>query len=166
MAKTLLFALLLLNSFRVIAQHGSSASASVSVTIVSPIGASKQNELNFGSFKSEAQPGNIIIGADNNRQAVGGIVMNTTGSAGPAVFTVYGSAFDYMVTLPQECVVVRKDGTETMRLCSFDIQSYPGIGDPNNKEQFAIGAMLSVNAHQSPGVYLPASPLEVVISYN
>ncbi|WP_207496558.1 DUF4402 domain-containing protein [Aridibaculum aurantiacum] len=156
--------MLLLCLHKVNAQH---TTATASANIISVVGTSKEAELNFGKFSSNKQPGEITVTPFNQIIVHGGV---TTGKDVRAVeaasFRVYGSTNDHVISLPQECMIVREDGQEAMLICSFNIHSAADPATPYDTQKVSIGATLKVNPNQVPGVYIPSQPFEVMINYN
>ena len=148
------------------AQHSATAKATVSATIVSPVGTAKESEFSFGKFTPGNKPGNIVLTPESTIEAYGGVSIVAGNENTPAVFKVFNGIHDYTVTLPYECMMINKDGTQSMQLCQFDILSYPEPGTAGYTEIVAIGATLNIQPNQQPGAYEPAQPFEVVINYN
>jgi hypothetical protein len=168
MAKVILGSIMLLLLSHVLhAQHSATARVTASATIVSPIGTSKTSEFSFGRFTTSNNPGNIVIHPNSSLETYGGVTMVAGKANGEAaVFKVINSVYDYMVTLPNECMMIHSDGTQSMQLCQFDVVAFEEPGSGGYIEKLAIGATLNIQANQLPGEYQPATPFEVVINYN
>lgn len=167
MAKVIFGSIMLLLLSHVLqAQNSATARATASATIVSPIGTTKSSEFSFGRFTTSNEPGNIVIHPTNNLETYGGVTMVANESGEAAVFKIINSVYDYMVTLPNECMMVHRDGTQSMQLCQFNVVMFEEPGSAGYVEKIAIGATLNVQANQLPGEYQPATPFEVVINYN
>lgn len=158
--------ILLVSATKLFAQ--SSASAGVSVAIITAVGASKSTDLNFGNFATGTQPGTIELNATSIRTGTGGVkLLEANENTDIAMFSVSSGNSAYAVTLPSKAVVlIRKGGMETMTVGTFRIAGsatdYVNVSD----QTFAVGATLHAGASQLTGDYVPAMPLTVIINYN
>ena len=158
--------MLLLSATKLFGQ--SSATATVSATIITPGGATKLTDLNFGNFATGSQPGTIELHSTRIRTGTGGVkLLETNENAGIASFIVMGSNSGYAVTLPSTSIILlRKGGMETMTVGSFRIAASANDYSNVSAQTFAIGAILKAGASQPAGVYVPAMPFTVIINYN
>ncbi|HKZ68286.1 MAG TPA: DUF4402 domain-containing protein [Chitinophagaceae bacterium] len=146
----------------------SSATASVSATIITPVGAKKSADLNFGNFATGSQPGTIELNSSGIRISFGGVkLLETNGNADIASFIVMGSNSEYAVTLPSTSIILlRKGGTETMTVGSFRITASAKDYLNASTQTFSIGATLNAGISQPTGDYVPPMPLTVIVNYN
>lgn len=158
--------ILLVSATKLFAQ--SSATATVSATIITPVGVTKSADLNFGNFATGSQPGTIELNSTSIWTSTGGVkLLETNENADRASFIVMGANSTYTVTLPSASIILlRKGGMETMTVGSFSIvasaKDYLNI----TNQTFAIGATLNAGASQPTGEYVPAMPLTVIVNYN
>lgn len=146
----------------------SSASAGVSVTVITGVGASKSADLNFGNFATGTQPGTIELNSTSIRTGTGGVkLLEANENSDIAKFSVSSGNSAYAVTLPSASVVlIRKGGMETITVGTFRIagsaNDYLNVSD----QTFAVGATLHAGASQLTGEYVPAMPFTVIVNYN
>ena len=167
-----IFSLLIIvfNNQSLLAQHKfNSASASISATIVIPIGITKAVDMNFGNIAAGATPGKIKLDPTGTISASGGIKLPSEKStATPASFIVTGEgAYTYNITLPSSpLIITRASGPETMLVDNFS--SYPsGTGKLTSGTQtILVGATLSVGAAQPASQYRNESEFEITVNYN
>ena len=148
------------------AQEAASTNASASTAINLSVGTSKTSELNFGKFTANEKAGEIILTPYNERSTTGGIkiIARNENVGAAASFIINNSNSAYSLVMPVECMIVRKDGSETMNICYFD---YKVIKQPEEGKEFIfIGATLKVHANQKPGLYTPTSSFDIVFNYN
>ena len=145
----------------------STARASVSATIVTPISAAKEEDLNFGSFAVRAQPGTIELNPFGLRQTTGGVKWLENGAMpNVAALTIFGGNEAYAVTLPSTPIVImRKGSLQTMSVGSFTIAASQHIRNTGSL-RLAIGATLYVNTVQLAGHYISTIPFPVTVNYN
>lgn len=146
------------------------ATATATATIVSPIGATKTVDMNFGNV-AVSGAGTVILTPEGNRTTTGDVNLPaTTGTIAAAAFNVTGeNNFTYSITLPQNDYVITRDGgSETMTVNSFI--SIPGVesgGRLNTGSQtLTVGATLIVSENQEPGVYSNPTGFEITVNYN
>ena len=147
------------------AQEAASTTASASTAINLSVGTSKTSELNFGKFTTNDKAGEIILTPYNERSTKGGIkIIARNENVGAASFIINNSNSAYSLVMPVECMIVRKDGSETMNICYFD---YKVVKQPEEGKEFiSIGATLKVHANQKAGLYTPTSSFDIVYNYN
>lgn len=154
------------------AAQTSTASASASATIVSPIAIAKTSDLVFGKLAVGAVGGNVAISTADvvSISGAGTTVTQPPGSTGnpaSAVFGVTGEAgFTYAITLPTDGAVTISDGaSHTMAVNGF--VSNPGTTGTLSgagTDTLKVGATLVVGNNQVPGTY--TGSFNVTVSYN
>ena len=146
----------------------SSARAKVSVTIMEPVGASKLEDLSFGSFSATSRPGTLELQSLGVRRIQGGIRLpQADTTARLAMLQLTNPSLAYSVTIPSEPILVkRRGGTETMSVGAFTVSTSEQSRGEIPTHTIAIGATLQTGAFQISGDYHPATPLMVVINYN
>jgi Domain of unknown function (DUF4402) len=154
------------------AAQGSTATASASATIVSPIAITKTSDLVFGKLAVGAVGGNVAISTANvvSISGAGTTVSQPAGSTGnpaAAVFGVTGEAgFTYAITLPTDGAVTISDGaSHTMAVNGF--VSNPGTSGTLSgagTDTLKVGATLVVGNNQVAGTY--TGTFNVTVSYN
>ncbi|MCW3087316.1 MAG: YapH protein [Sediminibacterium sp.] len=144
------------------------ASFSASATIVTPVNISNTAVMNFGTLSvGTVAGGKLILAPDGTRTTTNGVTLPAaTGTVSAAAFTVGGSGvYTYAITLPTVVTLTHSGGVETITAGSFT--SVPsGTGTLiSGKQNITVGATLSVNKGQLPGVYVSAD-FNVIVNYN
>ena len=150
---------------------GSTASASTSATVITPISIDKIIDLNFGTLAVDATQGGTVVMAPtsaNSRSLTGGITLpNVTGTVTAAKFTVKGEGSStYAITLPGDITLTGQNTAKTMTVGKFT-STPSSTGQLNSGTQdIFVGATLTVVAAQAADVYTNASDLKVTVNYN
>jgi Domain of unknown function (DUF4402) len=150
-------------------QKSNSASASISATIVLPLGLTKTVDLNFGNIAAGNTSGTVKIDPLGTISATGGIIIpSESGTVTPASFQVTGEgAYTYTITLPSSAIIIKRvSGSETMLVNNFT--SFPsGTGKlVSGTQTILVGATLTVGASQPASEYKSESGFEVIVNYN
>jgi len=144
----------------------STASATASATIVTPISITKTVDMNFGNVAVTASGGTVILATDGSRTKTGGVTLPAvTGTVTAAEFDVTGEGnYTYVITLPSGNHTI-SSGLNTMTVNGFNYSS--GAGTLSSGAQtFSVGATLNVSATQPAGTYTSATPFDVTVNYN
>ena len=134
------------------AQNGSkAASAIITATVVTDMaGASRFEDMNFTSVKSNNTHQKLNSGSANNSAAT---------------FKIISNSYAYSVTLPASDILLTKNGSDdTMKIDSFHIVSAQALNP--GEETLTIGAVLNVKAFQAEGNYTSETPVAVTVNYN
>ncbi len=146
----------------------STATATASATIVTPISISKTSDMSFGNISVQSGTGGIVILAPNgSRTRTAGVTLPAiTGTVSAAGFTVSGEGnYTYDITLPSTVTLTHSGGVQTMAANSFT-SNPSGTGQLSSGSQnVAVGATLTVAAGQLAGVYT-SSTFDVTVNYN
>ena len=146
-----------------------SASASVSANVVTPIQIVKNSDIDFGSFATNGGVGTLVLGADvtGGRVASSNITMpnGSAINAKAAGFTITGqNSFAYNLILPTTDYLIY-NGESTMVVNGFTSSASKVIS--SEEEIIYLGATLNVDADQPVGTYTSAgSVVEVIVNYN
>ena len=146
----------------------STASANISVTIVTPISISMNQEMRFGNlYVSESLGGSIILTPTGTRLATKGVKLPVnSGSITAADFTIMGNVgLAFGIQLPKSILLRHSDGIETMTAAAFTSTPTREGTLGNGSEHIQIGATLRVGAGQLRGLY-SSDQFEVVVNYN
>lgn len=160
------------------AQDGSFAYASISCFIITPIGITKVQDMNFGAIVS-GNAGSVVLSPDgNNLLTTGNVSLRTTqGNITAATFEVKGgldgltgenNSSAYSITLPTSDIILVSNEGYTMRVSNFTSSpSSTGNGTLiNGKGVLTVGATLYVNASQGIGKYVSAAPFPVTVNFD
>jgi hypothetical protein len=150
-------------------QISNTASASISATIVNPIGITKKVDLSFGNLYAGTSSGTVILDPAGNRSATGGVTLpSAAGTVTAASFDVTGEdSYSYTITLPTTAYITSvNSGSETMLINNF-ISSPSQTGKLNSGIQtISVGATLNVGAVQPPSEYKNDKGFVVIVNYN
>ena len=148
------------------------ASASVAATIVTPIGIEKvpDGDLNFGNIAAGTSSGIIVLSTNGVRRAEGGATLpSTEGTISPAEFIVTGEgSYYFSITLPSDPITLinTENSAECMMVDSFTSSPENAGTLSGGKQTVKVGASLSINPAQSPGLYKSSTPFNVTVNYN
>ncbi len=144
------------------------AIASTSVNIVTPIGITKTVDMNFGNIATGlAASGTAVLSPDGTRSTTGGVTIPpVSGSPAAASFVVTGTgSYTYTISLPGSPIVLN-GVTEGVTVDAFVSNPAP-IGMLNAGTQTVyVGATLNVPESTVPGSYTNVSGLKVTVNYN
>ena len=149
------------------AQQTSSATATASATIITPISISKTADMNFGNIAVSASTGGtVILAPAGTRTTTGSVSLPaTTGTVTAAAFTVTGQgSYTYAITLPTTATLT--DGTHNMTVSSFTSTPSSTGTLSAGTQNLTVGGTLTVSAAQAVNVYTTSSPFTVTVAYN
>lgn len=157
----ILFALIAGTTF---AQDSKSATANAAADIVSPIGISAQQDLNFGKVANNTA-GTVVI---SNEGVVTGLSQIGGSAPKAAAFDITAAnGFAYTITLPgSDIELTHSNGTGTndiMIVNNFNHNATTTTGS-GSAQEIGVGATLNVDASQATGNY--TGTFDVTVSYN
>ena len=145
-----------------------SATASSSVSIVTPISIAKTLDMNFGNIAASGTAGTVILAPAGTRAKTGGVTLPAmVGTVSAATFTISGQAsYTYSITLPGSAITLASGGNN-MSASTFTSTPTPtGTLSAGGTQTLTVGATLSVGANQVAGTYTTATPFTVTVNYN
>ncbi len=153
---------------KVMSQSITSATGSVSATIVIPIAISKTTDMNFGNIAVSAATGGgtVTLPTSGSRTKTGNITLpNVTGSPTAGIFHVTGNgSFTYAITLPGSFNI--SHGADVMLVHNF-VSDPSGTGTLSSGAQdIYVGATLDVAASQPAGLYTNLIDFTISVDYN
>lgn len=141
--------------------------ANVSANIISTISITNQSVggLAFGDISSSSTAGTVVLTASGTRTATGGVTINSSATASPAVFDVQGDAnTTYAISLPVS-VVLTDAASRSMVVDNLTSSpSTTGLLDSTGKQILFVGASLNVGSNQAFGSY--SGQMSVTVDYN
>ena len=160
--------------FGVRAYAQSTAFASTTVVLITPIGITKTSEMHFGTVAASGTPGTIIL-EYNGTTAIGtgGATIVSAGAAQPTVaqFKVTGLVGDtFSIQLPTEDLVLIGP-TDGMKAGSFKA-SIDGTSDVatgtivEGGTTISVKGILTVPANSVAGSYADPNQLVIKVNYN
>ena len=146
----------------------STGSAYVSARIITPIGISKNADMNFGNLSVGSSGGFVVLDPTGSRNPTGSVVLpSTTGTVTAASFTIQGTPnYSFSITLPASDVT-QASNVYLMTAGAFTSNPGPtGMLNGNGQQTLTIGATLTVSGNQEPGDYITPSPFNIIVNYN
>jgi hypothetical protein len=148
----------------------SSATASASANIVTPITITKNVDMDFGNVAVQASTGGtVVLDPASARTATSGVTLPAvTGTVTAADFTVNGQAnYTYAITLPTSVTIYDAGNAHNMVVNTFtSTPATTGTLSSSGSETLTVGATLNVSAGQASGAYTSSSPFTVTVNYN
>jgi len=145
-----------------------SATATTSVTVITPIAISKTVDMNFGNLAaSPTVAGTIVLAPTGTRTKSGGITLPAVaGTVTAASFAVTGlGTSTYSITLPGT-ITLTGTPSGTMTVSSF-LSTPSGTGTlAAGAQTVLVGGTLNVAAGQPAGAYTNTTNLTVTVNYN
>ena len=154
----------------VMATAQSSATATSSATIVTPILITKAQDMNFGNVAvNSTTAGTVVLTPAGTRTQTGGVTLPaTTGTVTAAQFNVTGAnGYTFAITLPTTDLTITNATSQTMTVNNFtSTPSATGTLSGSGAATINVGATLNVAAGQAAGLYQNATGFEVIVNYN
>jgi hypothetical protein len=150
----------------------STAYASTTAVLVTPIAISKTTDMHFGTVASSATAGTVILDYADGRTATGGASLpagSTTQTT--AVFAVTGEGTSgFSITIPASPITLTGSVSGTMTVGSFFCDGGASTSLVSGSKTLKVKATLSVPANTVAGTYSNAlansSALFVTVNYN
>jgi hypothetical protein len=161
---TAMFALVL--NITVNAQTASStANATASANIVSPLTIWKNSDLAFGNIASGPSYGSVNVDYYGSRWANGGVTLIEAGNyTSSAQFSITGYPYaTFAISLPYSIGITNGSSWMTVDNFASDL-GYGSSLDWYGNAYMYVGATLEVNPGQEPGLY--TGSFDVTINYN
>lgn len=147
----------------------SSATATATAVIITPIAITKDVDMHFGNLAVQtATGGTAVLAPAGTLTTTGGVTSpSVQGSRAAASFTVTGDGSrTFSITLPSSVVLTRNTGTETMTANAFTSNPTPTGTLASGTATVTVGATLNVSAAQVAGTYVSGTPFTVTVNYN
>jgi hypothetical protein len=146
----------------------SNATATTTVTLITPISIEVTNKMDFGIILLTGNSdGNVILDAEtNSRTATGGVYLHSD-STDPqlAVFTITGEPHHSFTVSSPKNISLSKTGTGSLNL-ALNHSEVSYILDDTGRYTFKLGGVLSVPAATIAGTYSNTTDLTVIVQYN
>ena len=172
MNKIKFLAILAIAAFSNIANAQSTASASATATIVTPISIAKTTDMSFGMIAVNGDAGTVTL-LSNGTTSETGVTLQKGALSTPAKaagFDVAGTAnYGYSITIPTGDVTLTNSlNSSTMTISDFTSSLVGGKSTLNDlgKSSFIVGGTLNVAAAQVAGVYTNDKAITVTVNYN
>jgi len=172
MKTRILVALILITGSFATAKAQTTAYASTTAVLVTPISISKTTDMHFGTVASSGSAGTVELDYANGRVATGGASLpagSTTQKT--AVFNVTGeSASGFSITLPSAPITLTGSVAGTMTVGTFTCDAGAATTLTAGAKTLKVKAILNVPANTVAGTYTNnlanSSALFVTVNYN
>jgi hypothetical protein len=163
----LIGSVIILTGFLTTANAQSTATASTTAILVTPISITKTEDMHFGTVAASGTAGTVVLDYADGRTATGGATLPAGSTLQKtAVFTVTGEGTSgFSISIPGSPITLNSGGN-SMTVSGFtDDLGATGVlvaGSATIK----VKATLNVGAGQASGTYTNASGLFVTVNYN
>ena len=146
----------------------STATASTTAVLVTPIAISKTTDLHFGTVAASATAGTVVLDYADTRATTGGVTLpagSTTQKT--AVFAVTGEGTStFSISIPSSPITLTGSVSGSMTVGSF-VADLGATGTlVAGAKNIKVKATLNVGSGQPAGTYTNASDLFVTVNYN
>ena len=147
-------------------QQESTATASSTATVITPISLTNDTGIDFGTIAVDAAAaGTVVIASDGNYSTTGQVSVTANSTPAPATFTVSGEdTYAYTTVLPTTDITLSDEAAATMILNNISSNASGKIG--GTAETFNVGGTLNVTAGQAAGTYTNTADLAVTVYYD
>ncbi|MDP2234823.1 MAG: DUF4402 domain-containing protein [Bacteroidales bacterium] len=152
---------------KISAQTSETKSNEARAQVLTSIGLSAINPLEFGGFMSAAI-GTVVLTPLSVRTATGGVTLYATSITPTAAsYNINGAPnASYTIVVPTTDQALTRVGNAETMIANLFTCSYPSLAstlDGSGIGSFSVGATLEVGAAQAPGVYV--GNFDVTIAY-
>ncbi len=159
---------ILLCSFITGANAQSTATASTTAVLVTPISISKTTDMHFGTVASSGTAGTVVLDYADGRTTTGGASLpsgSTTQKT--AVFAVTGEGTSgFSISIPSSPITLTGSVSGSMTVSTFLCDLGASSTLVGGSKTLKVKATLNVGAGQVAGTYTNASDLFVTVNYN
>jgi hypothetical protein len=169
--KILVAAILIAGTFAT-AKAQTTAYASTTAVLVTPISITKTTDMHFGTVASSGTAGTVELDYNDGRATTGGASLPTGSTTQKtAVFTVQGeSTSGFSISIPTGPITLTGSVTGTMTVENFACDAGAATTLVAGERELKVKATLNVPANTAAGVYTNnsenASALFVTVNYN
>jgi hypothetical protein len=168
----LLMSTILLAGLATGAKAQSTALASTTATLITPISISKDVDMNFGQIASSAAQGTVVLNYLDQGTISGGLTSPDNGAtAKTAAFTVTGEATSaFSITIPTSILLTNTVGGNTLVVSDFIADAGAASALVAGTKVIKVGATLTVPPNTVAGTYTNTGDvtngLYVTVNYN
>ena len=146
----------------------STATASTTAVLVTPISISKTTDMHFGTVAASGTAGTVVLDYADGRTTTGGASLpsgSTTQKT--AVFAVSGEGNSgFSISIPSSAITLTGSVSGTMTVSNFVADLGASGTLVSGSKTIKVKATLNVGAGQAAGTYTNASDLFVTVNYN
>ena len=164
----LIGSVLAMTGFMVGANAQSTATASTTAILITPIAISKTTDMHFGTVAASGTSGTVILDYADGRTTTGGASLPSGSTLQKtAVFAVTGEGTSgFSISIPSSPITLTGSVSGTMTVSSFLADLGASSSLVAGAKTVKVKATLNVGAGQAAGTYTNASDLFVTVNYN
>ena len=172
MKKKIIAAAILMAGIASNAHSQTTAYASTTAELVTPIAISRTTNMHFGKIASSGTPGTVVLDYVNGRTTTGGVTLPAgTALETTAVFAVTGeSNSSFSIAIPSAPITLTGSVAGSMTVSNFECDGGTTTTLVSGAKTLKVKATLNVPANSAAGVYTNdlgnASALFVTVNYN
>ena len=146
----------------------STATASTTAVLITPIAISKTTDMHFGTVAASGTSGTVILDYADGRTTTGGASLPSGSTLQKtAVFAVTGEGTSgFSISIPSSPITLTGSVSGTMTVSSFLADLGASSSLVAGAKTVKVKATLNVGAGQAAGTYTNASDLFVTVNYN
>lgn len=158
----------LLSAFITTANAQSTATASTTAVLVTPISVSKTTDMHFGTVAASGTAGTVILDYADGRTTTGGASLPSGSTLQKtAVFDVTGEGTSgFSISIPSSPITLTGSVSGSMTVSDFLADLGASSTLVGGAKTIKVKATLNVSAGQVAGTYTNASDLFVTVNYN
>ncbi len=146
----------------------STATASTTAVLVTPISISKVTDMHFGTVAASATAGTVVLDYADGRTTTGGASLpagSTTQKT--AVFTVTGEGSSgFSISVPSSPITLTGSVSGSLTVSGFTCDLGTSSTLTSGSKTLKVKATLNVAANAVAGTYTNANELAVIVNYN
>lgn len=164
--KFILSAIVLIG-FSATSKAQSTATASTTAILITPISIVKTTDMHFGTVAASGTTGTVLLDYADGRTATGGASLPAGSTLQKtAVFTVTGEGSNgFSISIPGSDITLTS-GANTMTVGTFVCEQGASSSLSSGTATLKVKATLNVGVGQVAGTYTNASDLFVTVNYN
>ena len=158
----------LLSAFITTANAQSTATASTTAVLVTPISVSKTTDMHFGTVAASGTAGTVLLDYADGRTTTGGASLPSGSTLQKtAVFDVTGEGTSgFSISIPSSPITLTGSVSGSMTVSDFLADLGASSTLVGGTKTLKVKATLNVSAGQVAGTYTNASDLFVTVNYN
>ena len=146
----------------------STATASTTAVLVTPISISKTTDKHFGTVAASGAAGTVVLDYADGRTVTGGTSLPAGSTLQKtAVFQVSGEGTSgFAITIPSSPITLTGSVSGSMTVSNFECDLGASSTLVGGSKTLKVKATLNVGSGQVAGTYTNASDLAVTVNYN
>ncbi len=146
----------------------STATASTTAVLVTPISIAKTTDMHFGTVAASGTAGTVVLDYADGRTTTGGVTLPSGSTLQKtAVFTVTGEGNSgFSISIPSSPITLTGSVSGSMTVSNFADDLGASGTLVSGSKTIKVKATLNVGVGQVAGTYTNASDLAVTVNYN